>query len=250
MAFSVTFNGVSIPSFVKVRAVDFAVLPDISHSFRQIVGGIGLRETGTSIGGKKLKMKIIIVPTVGKSLTEMSRELAYWLRGNDFKSSPLVISDDSTMTYQAKSNTAVDISDLIYVGEGELEFIVPSGTVKSSTTVPVSVVTASSKFTITYNGTAPTYPVINWTPSANLTNVTVNFTCTETGATVSLTGNFTSGQKITIDCEKKVVLRANVVDMKLINYSSNWIKIPSRGTYNITWSQAGTYTCSCTENWL
>ena len=219
MAFSVTFNGVSIPAFVKVRTVEFTVLPDISHSFRQIVGGIGLRETGTSIGGKKLKMKIIIVPTINKSLTEMSRELAYWLRGNNFKACSLVVSDDSTMTYQAKVNASVDVSDLIYVGEGELEFIVPSGVGKTSTTVPISVVTASSKFTITYNGTAPTYPLINWTPSANLTGATINFTCVETGAVISLTGNFISGQKITIDCEKRVVLRANVVDMKLISIS-------------------------------
>lgn len=250
MAFNVTFNGISIPSFVGVRTVDFTVLPDISHSFKQIIGGMGLREAGTSIGGKTLKMKIIIIPDPNKSLTSMARELAYWLMGNNFKVSPLVISDENTMTYQAKINSAVDVSDLIYLGEGELEFIVPSGIAKSSTTVPVTVNTPSSKFTITYNGTAPTYPVINWTPSANLTNATINFTCVETGDTVSLTGNFTSGQTILIDCENKVVKRAGTVEMTLINYSSNWIRLKTRGTYNITWSQSGTYTYSCSENWL
>lgn len=248
--FKITFNNIDIPSFIKVRAVEFTVLPSISHNFKQVAGGRGLLEAGTSIGGKVLKMKILIVPEANKSLTEMSREFAYWLRGNNFKTSSLVISDESTMTYQAKVNTAVDISDLIFVGEGEVEFIVPSGVAKSNTTVPVTINAGASKITVNYNGTAPTNPVITWTPSATLTNATLNLVCVETGHKVSLTGNFTAGQTITIDCSKKVVKRGTSVDMKLVNFDSDWITLDGRSTYNITWNQAGTYTCSCDEYWL
>lgn len=248
--FKITFNGVDIPSFVKVRTVDFSVLPSISHTFKQIAGGRGLLEAGTSIGEKVLKMRIVIVPTTGKSLTDMSRELAYWLQGNNFKLSDLIISDEDTKTYRAKINGSVDISDLIYVGEGDLEFVVPSGVAKSSTVVPVNIDTGASKITVTYNGTAPTKPVITWIPTSTLTGVTLNFTCVETGKMISLTGTFESGITITIDCEMRVVKRGGVVDMKVINYTSDWITLPSRGTYNITWNQVGNYTASCREYWL
>ena len=248
--FKITFNGADIPSFIKVRTVDFAVLPTISHSFKPIAGGRGLLEAGTSIGEKTLKMKIVIVPTDGKSLTDMARELAYWLQGNNFKLCDLVISDDSTKMYRAKINNAVDISDLMYIGEGELEFVVPSGVAKGTELTGSQVSTGADTFIIMYNGTAPSRPIITWTPSSTLTGVTINFTCVETGKLISLTGTFTSGVAITIDCEKKVVKRGAVVDMKLINYTSDWITLPSRGTYNITWNQAGTYTTSCKEYWL
>lgn len=247
MSFNITFNGVSMPSFVRVKTVDFTVLPDISHNFKQVTGNVGLIEAGTAIGGKTLKMSIMIIPDSGKSLTDMSRELAYWLRGNNFKTSSLVISEESTMTYQAKVNTAIDISDLIFVGEGELEFIVPTGIAKSSVAVGVVV---GTNIVITYNGTAPTKPVIQWTVPAPLTGATLTLTCTETGQSVSITGTFATNDVIIIDCKNKYVKKNGVVDMTLVNFSSKWISLPSRGTYNITKSQAGTYTCSTDNNWF
>lgn len=248
--FNITFNGVSIPSFVKVRTVDFAVLPDINHSFKQIAGGFGLLEAGTTLGGKVLKMKIIIVKDADKSLSEMSREFAYWLRGNDYKLSDLIISDDISVIYTAKINTKVDIADLIFVGEGSLEFIVPSGSAKGSFVEGSISLADNGSFQILYNGTAPTQPAITWTPSADLTNATVNITCTETGDLVSLTGNFTAGVPVLIDCKNKVVKKGGLVDLKMINFTTNWINFKSRGTYTITASKAGTYYCSYNEYWL
>lgn len=248
--FKVTFNGVSIPSFIKVRTVDFSVLPDINHSFKQIAGGFGLLETGTTIGAKVLKMKILIIPDSNKSLTEMSREFAYWLRGDNFKACDLIISDDATMTYKAKINDKVDISDLLFVGEGELEFIVPSGMAKGLSVTGGATTVGSGTFIVMYNGTAPSLPVITWTPPTNLTNVTLNISCAETGDIVSLTGNFTAGVHVEIDCQKKVVKKGGLVDMKLINFSTTWLDFQSRGAYTLTVSRAGNYNCTYSEYWL
>lgn len=246
MSFSVTFNGNTIPSFVKVKTVDFTVLPDISHSFKQVAGGQGLLETGTTIGGKKLEMKIAIIPDSGKSLTDMARELAYWLKGNEYKTCSLIISDESAMTYQAKASESVDISDILFAGEGTLTFIVPSGIAKSSVAVSITV---STNISITYNGTAPSYPVFTWTAPA-LTGATLNLTCTETGKTLSITGTFLANDVITLDCKNKCIKRNGTVEMTLLNLGSDWIKLPTRGTYTITKNQSGTYTCTTDNNWL
>jgi predicted phage tail component-like protein len=250
MAFKITFNGADIPSFIGVRTVDYSVLPKISHEFKSIAGGRGLLEAGTSVGEKIIKMKIVVLPDTGKSLTEMTREFGFWLLGTDTKTHSLVISDDATMTYQAKINNSVDITDLIYAGEGELEWIVPSGVGKSSTTVPVTVNNSTKTMVITYNGSAPTQPVITWTPATTLTGVTQVFTNTGTGKSFSITGTFTAGVAITVDFAKKVVKRGSTVDMLIVNYSSDWLTLPSRGTYTITGTQAGTYTCTASEYWL
>lgn len=247
MSFNVTFNGVNIPSFINVRAVDFTVLLDITHGFKQVAGGIGLLEAGTAIGGKVLKLKIQIIPDTGKSLTDMARELAYWVRGNNFKTASLVISDEATMTYQAKINSSIEITDLLFAGEGELDFIVPSGIAVSSVAVPVVV---GTNIVVTYNGTAPTYPVITWTVAGTLTGATLNLTCVETGDTASITGSFVAGNIVVIDCKRKLVSLNGVTTMGLVNFSSKWITLPSRGTYNITKSQAGTFTCTCGNNWF
>lgn len=246
MPYNITFNGVSLPSFLRVTKMETSVLPTVTHNFKQIAGGVGLREAGTSIGEQLVKVEIIIVPTSGKSLKDMSRELAFWLIGNDWNLSTLVFSDESTMTCMAKVNNSVDISDMIYVGTGTIEFIVPSGIFKSSTAVGIVV---NTDINITYNGTAPSYPIITWTNNATLTGATLNLTCVETGETVSLTGDFAIGDVIIVDNSLKVVKKNGVVAMSLINLSSSWIKIPKRGTYNITWNRTGTYVCTMDNNW-
>jgi predicted phage tail component-like protein len=248
--FNITLNGVSMPSFILVRTVDTAVLPTITHAFKPIAGGRGLREVGTSLGGKMINFKITILPTTGLTTLQMNRELAQWLRGNNFKLSTLVISDEPNMTYMAKVNGVCDVTDLLIAGEGMIEFVVPVGIATSTTIVPVTVDNVGKQFTIAYNGTAMTYPVFTWTPTANFTGVTVNLVLVETGDTVSLTGNFNTGETITVDCSNKVVKRGSVVEMKLVNFSSTWINFIGRGTYHVTWNQAGNGTCTMAENWL
>lgn len=248
--FNITFNGVNMPSFLSVRTVDTAVLPSISHAFRPIAGGRGLREIGTSVGGRLIKFNIAIIPVAGYTVLQMNRELAHWLRGNNFKLSTLVISDEPNMSYQAKVNDICDINDLLYVGEGTLEFIVPYGFAKSTATVPITIDNTARIIAINYNGTASSYPILTWTPQILMSNWTLEFTNLESGDLFSLTGDFHSGETITIDFLNKVVKRAGVVEMKLINLSSDWLNIAGRGNYTIAWNLAGNCTCTTDENWL
>ncbi|MFT8313242.1 MAG: distal tail protein Dit [Clostridium sp.] len=246
--FKVTFNGLDIPSFIKVRTVDFAVLPSITHSFKQIAGRIGAMETGTSIGSKPLKMKILIVPEDGKPLTEMARELALWVRGNNFKTCELVVSDDKQVTYQAKINTSIDITDLIFAGEGELELIVPSGMAKGiDVDETVTFSTGGGSFMLAYNGTAPSQPVITWTPSSTATT-TLTLTCGDN--TVSITGTFTNAAPVIIDCKNRKVTVGGTVNQKVINFSTKWLEFESRGTFTISVDKAGSYAVSYSEYWL
>jgi predicted phage tail component-like protein len=248
--FKVTFNSLDIPSFVKVRAVDFTALPEINNKFIQVGGGIGMLEAGTNTGGKIIKLSVVIVPDYNKSLQEMARTLAGWLSQNKFKTCTLVISDDSNMTYKAKVNNNVDINDLLYVGEGDIEFIVPSGMGYGATLTDSIYTTAtSSSQDIIRFGTAPAYPVITWTPRLDYTNAVLEFNCTQTGVYLTLTGNFNIGEEIVIDCKNKVVKRVGVVEMKLLNYASDWLTFPNAGTYTLNCNRSGTVAYSLVEYW-
>lgn len=244
--FNITFGGVSLPTYVKVRGVDISALPSISNNLVGTSGMDGALDGGTSLGEKIIRVRVVIIPPGGMSLLQSVRELSTWLYGVG-KLSELNISDDPQIFYQAKVNNSVDISDLLVAGEGEIEFVIPSGRGYKKTTTPVSI--SGSRMVVTYSGTAPTYPVITWTPSADY-NGAVTFTHIETGDVFSLKGLFKSGKKVTIDSSKRKVVVDNDVNMSVIQLSSRWIKLSGYGTHNIVANVTGEFTCTMRENIL
>ncbi|MDZ5038617.1 hypothetical protein GNF66_16010, partial [Clostridium perfringens] len=120
-----------MPSYVKVRAVHYSALPELENNFKQKTSGIGLIDTGTQILGKKIKVDFSIVRD-NRSLLQLTQDFAKWLMGNNFNLSPLEITDGETYTFQAKVNNGVEISDAFMVGEGSIEFMVPTGDAQGS----------------------------------------------------------------------------------------------------------------------
>ena len=55
------FNGVSIPRFVKVRAVSISALPSINTNLKGINAGYGAINGKTSLGEKYLKAEVSIL---------------------------------------------------------------------------------------------------------------------------------------------------------------------------------------------
>ena len=121
------FNGVSIPRFVKVRAVSISALPSINTNLKGINAGYGAINGKTSLGEKYLKAEVSIVIPSGYSIQKCARELAVWLKGNNFDLCPLIVEDDAEIRYMAKASSSVDIADLIVAGQGSIEFVIPSG---------------------------------------------------------------------------------------------------------------------------
>lgn len=227
------FAGVSIPNFVKVKAVYVSALPSINTNLKGSTTGFGVINGKTSFGETYLKADVSIIIPSGYSIQKCARELAVWLRGNNFDLSPLIVQDDAEIRYMAKASSSVDISDLIFAGKGTLEFVVPSGcsesvTEKSETGTPTA--------TVTYLGSCVAYPTIEVTVGAPTSVIVINHI--QKGDSIYLNGTFNTGDKILIDCNKHLVKLNNKLHMELIGITSDFIGLES-GENGISCSISG-----------
>lgn len=227
------FNGVSIPSFIKVRAVYISALPSVNPNLKGNMAGFGSLNGKSAFGESYLKADVSIVIPSGYTLQKCARELAVWLKGNNFELSPLIVQDDAGIRYMAKVSASVDISDLIFAGEGTIEFVIPSGCGES---VSEKTVTGTTKASITYQGSQRTFPVIEVTVGGTASTVSINHV--QKAHTIYLNGSFKSGDKIYIDCSKHLVKVNDVLHMEMIGLTSKFIEIDS-GANTISCSVSG-----------
>lgn len=227
------FNGVDIPEFVRVKAVNISALPSINTNLKGSMAGFGVLSGKTSFDEKTITASIIIIVPEGYTLQKCARELAVWLKGNDFGLSPLIIKDDADIRYMAKLSSSVDLSDLIYAGEGEIQFVVPSGCGESASE---KTVTGTAKASVNYSGSQRAFPTIEITVGGTASTVTVNHV--QKGNSVFLNGSFKSGDKIFIDCSKHLIKVNDEVHMEMIGLTSKFIEL-STGTNEITCSVSG-----------
>lgn len=253
MPYKITFNGVDMPSFLKVKTVDFPVFAEPSVNILSKTGGIGGLFAGTTLGTKKIKVKIMIVPQKNSdTLASMARELGNWLMGNMWKPSELVFSDDPNIFYDAVVDSSVDITDLLFAGDGEISFVVPSGVGRGAIHGNVATIDYTNKIaTMVYDGTAPSSAYIYYHLSYSVVPAD-NWTMTvqETGDTLKI-ANFMSGGVTYIDCEKRRInSTTNPPTIKdLVLVQNKWINFPKKGTYQITWNFSSNCTLqiSCTN---
>ena len=227
------FNGVSIPSYIKVRAIYISALPSINTNLKGSSVGYGSIDGKTSLGESYLKADISIVLPSGYSIQKCARELAVWLKGNNFGLSPLIVQDDAGIRYMAKASSSVDIVDLIVAGEGTLEFVIPSGCGES---VTEKVATGTPKATINYSGSQRSFPVIEVAVGGTASTVIINHV--QKGDSVFLNGSFKSGDKLFIDCSKHLVKVNDEVHMEVVGVTSKFIELDS-GTNEISCSVSG-----------
>ena len=246
-AFNINFNGVDMPDFLRVVAVNTTLFPELTHSFKSVAGSKGVRETGTTWGAKEIDIDFKIIVPKDKSLLQIERELAYWLMGNNFKTSPLIISDEPDLLYMAKVKEATKVKDAIFLGEGTITFVVPHGVATNRFEKHGAV--SGREVSIYYTGTAESYPVIEFTPSATYTKTVFKVYNPSNGSAVILNGTFNAGEKILIDCEKSLVKVGGKLALSMINLQSEWLKIEGRGLHRFVANLEGTLSCTYKENW-
>lgn len=244
--FKITFNGVDQPKFLKVRAVSFTATPTLLNTYKEIPGANGKICTGTTLGEKMFSVSVFFEKEVNKSLTETTRELANWLKGDNFKPSKLVFSDDKNVHYFAQVSSAPSIDDLLLLGETVIEFIVPSG--KSVGATKTVTGNQNANISIPYNGTTTSFPVIEFTSANNTAIVELRILESVTGKTLRIKGSFKQGEKITIDCNKKIIKRGNTVDLDLLEFTSDWLRFDNKRTYNLQGNINGSYKVTYIEN--
>lgn len=216
------FNGRNIPDFVKVKSVKVQTLPVVTNNLKQIVGASGKLCGRTSLGEKLVECEIVIVIPEGETLQSCGRVLSVWLRGDGFKLSPLIIEDDPTVRYMAKVNNSAELSDLLFVGSGTIQFIVPSG---DSEAVVEKAASGVKRLEVNNEGTKTTFPIITAVVGTAVTNGTILFQNVTTGDKVVLNGTFRSGQSITVDCQKNLVKVDDKINLKVINLESHFFDL-------------------------
>lgn len=235
--FNIKFNKKPIPDYVRVKAVKYTALPELQNSFTSKTSGVGMVDNGTRILGKKITVEFAIIKD-HRSILQLTQHFAGWLMGNNFNLCPLEITDGETVTYQAKVNNGVEISDALTVGEGAIEFMVPTGVAQGSDT-PVSV--DGNTITIFYTGTAITYPTI--TLDVESPCGVVKVTDPSNGRHVTVYGEFKAGDTVQIDCQGKRVRINGYINMKGVSLDSNWIAYPTAGSYTINCLGLGIWSC-------
>lgn len=213
------FNGIDIPNFIKVRAVNISALPSVSTNLKANIGGYGVLSGNSTFAEKVISVDVSIVIPSRYTLQKCVRELAEWLMGDNFKLSPLIIKDDAEVYYMAKISNSVDISDLIFAGEGSIKFVVPSGVAVGN---EIKTYTGATKTVFTYGGTIKAYPQIEATINSEISSGSVNIVNVKTGEKISLAGSFAVGDKITIDCSKHLVKVNDKIQLNMLSLDSQF----------------------------
>lgn len=213
------FNGKDLPNFVKVKRVNISALPSVSTNLKANAGGYGVLSGESTFGEKVISADVSIVIPSGYSLQKCARELAVWLQGNNFKLSPLIISDDAEVHYMAKISNSVAISDLIFAGEGTLEFVVPSGVAVGN---EVKTYSGTTRAVFDYAGTIKAFPQIEVTINSEVPSGSVNIVNVKTGEKISLAGSFAVGNKIIVDCSKHLVKINDNMQLNMLSLDSQF----------------------------
>lgn len=240
------FNNKNLPDFIKVRKVTVQTLPTVTTNMKSIAGGFGCVSGKSSFAEKVIKADVSIIIPKGETLQSCARTLAGWLKGDNFKVSPLVLLDDTSVQYMAKVNSSISLSDLIFVGEGSLEFVVPSGLAEN---VSSKSATGTKTVSFTNNGTHTILPEIQVTLSEAVNDGTVLITHVQSGDRIILNGTFKAGDVVTINNSKHLVKMNNNVSMNMIGLSTNFFEI-GEGGHSITSSVNSSLKVIFQERWL
>lgn len=216
------FNGVGIPSCIKIKKINIQTIPEVNHFTKKIAGSNGVLMGRTTLGAKIIKAPFVIVPPSGKALQSCAREIAEWLMGDNWKLTQLIITDEPDLCYMAKINNGVEISDLLFAGEGELEFIVPSGTAQ---TVALNEQSGTQKATVFYTGTAEVLPEIELTFTADAPHSIATVSNSKTGVACSFVGAFAKGDIITISCKHSNIKVNGSINMKMLTLDSRFLNV-------------------------
>lgn len=240
------FNNQLIPDFIKVKSISIQALPNVTGNVKSIAGGFGCIAGKSSFGEKILSAEVSVVIPKGQSLQSCARTLAKWLKGNNFKLSPLIVLDDADIMYMAKVNNSVELSDLVFVGTGTIEFIIPSGLGISTKQKSC---TGATKVTATNSGSHTALPEISVTLAQAVTNGTVTVVHATTGDRVILNGTFARGDVININCSKHLVKVNGSVSMSIVGYSSKFFELVE-GKNEVSCSVASELEVIFQERWL
>ena len=228
------FNNVELPEFIRVVGRTISVLPPVSVISTNLPNAVGQRFNRVELEPREYSFEIKVVPVEGFNLDEQMDQFQKWLIGNDFQPSPLVFKEQQDRYMNAVVTGNTDITDLFIAGEGTFTLRAdnPLKYLKKNQST-----TGKGNCTVNYIGTRKEQAVIEITLDKDCKKVEV-VNDSDSKRVVSLSADFKAGQKLTIDCIRKLVKLNSKVDMNLLNLSSDWFFIMPKNN-RISFKQDG-----------
>lgn len=207
-AHDLIFNGHDFGDILYVESVERQLIGERKHRVIKIPGRAGYLVRASEIGEKKIKVLVRLIETDRATVMTKAHTLSGMLHAETPKA---LYTRGDTLYDMAVLDGEVDLEQLYHTGYCELEFINYSG-LQYGEAVANGVVNGTP---ITVAGTYPARPIFTITFSANSAGVTISNTTT--GKSIALTGNYVSGNVITINCEDESVKLGSTLIMSHIN---------------------------------
>lgn len=220
-----TYKGITSEGRVRVLNVSRTLLPSSEVTTTDIEGNVGLYFVKKTHGVRVIRMDLAIIGDTPEDLMDRVEDVADWLDAD--KPEPLVLNDSPDRTFYAIVQGDTSLDEQLKYGFFTVEFICPDpysyGAERTENLV-------SGVNSITYNGTAPTYPTMTITfPSAipniqidngeDIMELTYSFDTTTTLEINSQTG------KITINGEINSQIMSLTSDFFPLKKGSNTINV-------------------------
>jgi len=232
---TVKFNGVTKPDFIRVVGLSFSTISNISVNESVIPNRVGNYDSGIQRGGAVCNLNIQLHDT-DKSIFQLKRELKAWLKGDNWKTSKLELEENPGKFLWARVGADSEINDLFTHGETDIQFYCADP--KEYDTELTEASFTGSEFVVLYQGIEETATIFEVTLKADYPNLSIRHK--ETGNTISLTGAFKANQKLLLDSDRKLVKLNDILDMNLVNFSSNWLYLDSEmNSFKLFSTQAG-----------
>ena len=169
----ITFGGSPIPSFVRVNNISYSILPPVESKTKKVQGRPGTYDFGIELGQREINVDIQIIADNHADILNKTRALAIWLYHENLQ--PFILDSEPDKQYMARFTGTSEISEIVRVGAGSLQFICPDAYAESittkvvvepnpSTTIPIAVVN---------EGSGDAYPLIELAITQDTTDITV-----------------------------------------------------------------------------
>lgn len=164
------FAGIDIPSYVRVNAIKYSILPPIDSKTEKVYGRTGEYDFGTEIGAGSIEVDIQIIGDDEHDVMKKARDLASWLYYKDLQ--PLIVADEPDKQYMARLIDETEVEETFRVGSATLKFLVPSGVAEATSDTTFSAKpTTTDPFTVKNNGGQDAYPIVDLTMKQDSTSI-------------------------------------------------------------------------------
>ena len=216
----ITFNGVALPDWVSVTGVSFETsnLSILEHEAGRRVGTV---DAGVKRGGITITLDLFIEPSRNMTLLDQSDVLKRFIRGDNWKVSELILLEQPDKFYNARVSDSGELTDYFTHGENSISFYCADP--KKYSTNESMAMGMEGQADIDYNGLEDTPTVIEMIIPSDTSEISVKHV--ESNRKISLTGEFKTGQELTIDSKNRnILLNGNSVK-NLMKFESNWINL-------------------------